>query len=45
MTPSLWLMALSSVFWCQALQLKHLWVYACSVLLTAIGKTIWERFF
>ena len=44
MTLSLALMAISTIFWCQAMELRHLWVYALSVLVTAIGKTVWETY-
>lgn len=43
MSWSLALMAVSTVFWCQALPVPQLWVYALSVLATAVGKTIWEK--
>jgi len=44
MNWSLTFMAVSTVFWCQAMPLKHLWIYSVSVLLTAIGKTLWEKY-
>jgi len=44
MNWSLTLMAISTIFWCQAMELKHLWIYAASVMLTAIGKTLWGKY-
>ena len=44
MNWSLALMSISTVFWCQAMPLQSLWIYAGSVTLTAIGKTLWEKY-
>jgi len=36
------LLALSTIFWCQAMPTRLLIIYAISVGLTAIGKILWE---
>ncbi len=36
------LMGLSTIFWCQAMPLRLLVIYAVCVVLTAIGKFTWE---
>lgn len=43
MNWSLGLMALATVFWCQNMEERSLWVYALAVLTTAIGKTVWGK--
>jgi len=43
-TVSEWLLALSTIFWCQALPQRTLTIYAIFVALTAVGKFLWSRY-
>jgi hypothetical protein len=45
MTGSEILFVLSTIFWCQALELRTLFFYAAAVSVTAVGKWLWLSFY